>query len=184
MARTLTASVSAASTATEVSPFLAVDIVFDSGPLYIWSGYGDLTIGAKTYLGVGNLLNISSIEETSDLEAKGATISLSGIPSNYIALALAEPFQGRACRIYFGVVSNPSQYVEIFSGEIDQMPIEEGADSATISITVENIMVRFERPVTLRLTKEDQQSRYPTDKGLNYVADLQDKEIFWGRKAS
>ena len=117
MARTLTASVSAASTATEVSPFLAVDLDFDSGSLYLWSGYGDLVIGAKTYFGAGNLLNISAVEETSELDARGATISLSGIPSDYLAVALAESFQGRPCRIYFGVVSNPSEYVEIFTGE-------------------------------------------------------------------
>lgn len=183
MARTLTASVSAASTATEVSPFLAVDLDFDSGSLYLWSGYGDLVIGAKTYLGAGNLLSVSTIEETSELEARGATISLSGIPSEYLAVALAEPFQGRPCRIYFGVTSNPSQYVEIFSGEIDQMPIEEGPETSVISLNVENIMVKFERPVVLRLTKEDQESRFPNDKGLNYVASLQDKEIFWGRTA-
>ncbi|CAB4139399.1 hypothetical protein UFOVP346_43 [uncultured Caudovirales phage] len=183
MARTLTPSVLSASTATEVSPFLAVDLDFTSGSIYLWSGYGDLVIGSKTYLGAGNLLNVSTIEETSELEARGATISLSGVPSQYLAVALAEPFQGRPCRIYFGVTSNPSEYVEVFSGEVDQMPIEEGAESCVISVTVENIMVRFERPVVLRLTKEDQQSRFPTDKGLNYVASLQDKEIFWGRKA-
>lgn len=183
MARTLTASVTAASTATVVDGFLAVDIDFDSGSVYMWTGIGNLVIGAKTYQGVGTLLNISSIEETSEMDARGATISLSGIPSEFIAVALAEPFQGRPCRIYFGVTSNPSQYVEIFSGEVDQMPIQEGADTATISVLVENIMVRFERPIVRRLTKEDQQSRYPTDKGLNYVASLQDKPIYWGRKA-
>lgn len=183
MARTLTAQVLAASTADLVDPFLAVDLDFDSGSVYIWSGVGDLVIGAKTYQGVGNLLNISTVDETSEMEARGATISLSGIPSEFISVALAEPFQGRDCRIYFGVVSSPSNYVEIFSGEIDQMPIQEGGDTATIAVLVENVFVRFERPVVRRLTKEDQQSRYSTDKGLNYVASLQDKEVFWGRTA-
>lgn len=167
-----------------VYPFFAVDIDFSSGPLYVWSGYGDLTIGTKTYLGVGNLLNLSTVEETTEIEAKGASLTMSGIPSSFLSLALQEPYQGRECRIYFGMTSDPLGRVEIFSGELDQMNIAEEGDSCTISVTAENILIKLERPVVRRFTNEDQKSRFPTDRGLEYIADLQDKEIFWGRTAS
>ena len=190
-----------------LAPFFAVDIDFDGGPLYVWSGYGDLVIGAKTYLGAGQLLNISSVSETTEMEAKGATITMSGIPSSFLSLALQEPYQGRECRIYFGLVVRNSllletgSYVlledgsqilaeetginltEVFVGELDQMNIEEQADTANISVTVENVLVKLERPVVRRFTNEDQKSRFPADRGLEYVASLQDKEIFWGRTA-
>jgi hypothetical protein len=169
---------------TVVYPFFAVDIDFTSGPLYIWSGVGDLTIGTKTYLGAGQLLNISSVEETTEIEAKGATITMSGIPSSFLFLALTEPYQGRECKIYFGMSNNPSQYAEVFAGELDQMNISEEASTATIAVTVENVLIKLERPVVRRFTNEDQKSRFPNDKGLEYVASLQDKEVFWGRTAS
>lgn len=181
MSRELTTEVLNALDDAVVYPFFAVDIDFASGSLYVWSGLGDLTIGSKTYLGVGTLLNISSVEETTEIEAKGATLTMSGIPSSYLALALTEPYQGRECRIYFGMTSDPSAYVEVFSGELDQMNISEDASTSTIAVTAENVLIKLERPVIRRFTHEDQKSRYPSDKGLEYVASLQDKEVFWGR---
>lgn len=192
MSRTISASLLNALDDKTVYPFFAVDIDFSSGPLYIWSGYGDLCIGGtgesctggKKYLGVGQLLNVSSVEESTEMEAKGAVITMSGIPSTFLALALTEPYQGRECRIYFGMTNNPSDYAEVFAGELDQMNVSEEANTATISVTVENVLIKLERPVVRRFTNEDQKSRYPSDKGLEFVAGLQDKEIFWGRKAS
>ena len=37
---------------------------FDGNPVYTWTGVGTLTIGGKDYVGAGQLLSISSIEET------------------------------------------------------------------------------------------------------------------------
>jgi hypothetical protein len=189
-----------------VYPFFAVEIDFASGPLYLWTGYGDLIANGNTYLGAGQLVNISSIEETTEMEAKGATITMSGIPSSFLALALTEPYQGRPCRIYFGlwlsgreittesdqvvttenlfnfeVEGESNFFAEIFSGELDQMNISEQASTAMVSVTAENVLIKLERPVVRRFTNEDQKSRFPADKGLEFVAGLQDKEIFWGK---
>lgn len=183
MSRDITAAVSTAIEAAEIAPFFAVDLALDDTPLYLWTGYGDLTIGAKTYLGAGQLLTISTVEETTEMQATGASLTLSGIPSSFLAAALTQPYQGRECRIYFGVTGSPSDYVEVFAGELDQMNIMEGGDAATIQVTAENVLVRLERPVVRRFTHEDQKSRYPSDLGLEFVAGLQDREIFWGRVA-
>jgi len=188
-----------------LEPFFTVELDFDSSPLYMWTGYGNLTIGDKTYLGAGQVLNISSVSETTEMEAKGATITVSGIPSSFLSLALQEPYQGRECRIFFAVVVNQRilqengdlifteagdiflteasgiNLTEIFSGELDQMNIEENADTSVISVTAENVLIKLERPVVRRFTNEDQKSRFPNDRGLEYVAGLQDKDILWGR---
>lgn len=189
-----------------VYPFFAVDLNFQSGPLYFWTGYNNLVIEGRTYLGVGNLVTISSVEETTEIEAKGASITMSGIPSSFLSLALSEPYQGRECKIYFGLWINDkpittesdetittenllqlgtgsraSYLAEIFSGELDQMNISEQGNTSSISVTAENVLIKLERPVVRRFTNEDQKSRFPTDKGLEFVAGLQDKEIFWGR---
>lgn len=191
-----------------LEPFFTVELDFDSGPLYMWTGYGNLTIGDKTYIGAGQVLDISSVSETTEMEAKGATITVSGIPSSFLSVALQEPYQGRECRIFFAVVVNESllleqgglllaedgglilteasgiNLTEIFSGELDQMNIAENADSATVSVTAENVLIKLERPVVRRFSDQDQKSRFPNDKGLEYVASLQDKDILWGRTAS
>lgn len=181
MSRSISTSLLNALDDSVVYPFFAVDIDFDSAPLYVWTGYGDLTIGSKTYLGAGQLLNISSVEETTEIEAKGATITMSGIPSSFLSLALGEPYQGRECRIYFGMTNAPADYAEVFTGELDQMNIVEEANTATIAVTAENVLIKLERPVVRRFTSQDQKSRFPNDRGLEFVAGLQDKEVFWGK---
>lgn len=184
MSRDITTPVSNALDDAVIYPFFAVDLDFDTSPLYVWSGYGDLTIGAKTYVGVGSLLSISAIQETTEIEAKNASLALSGIPSAFLSLALSEPYQGRECRIYFGVTSSPSDYVEVFSGELDQMTISEESETCTVQVTAENIMVKLERPVVRRFTHEDQKTRFPSDLGFQYVAALQGLDLVWGRKSA
>lgn len=84
--------------------FFAVDLLFDSpNELRFWTGVGDLSFGGETYTGSGNLMQISELQESSDIAARGATLTLSGIPTELIGLALDETYQGRIAKIKFGV---------------------------------------------------------------------------------
>ena len=60
------------------------------------------------------------------------------------------------------------------------MNIEAG-ETATISISVESRLVDWERPRVHRYTNADQQIAYPGDKGLEFVAQMVEKELVWGR---
>lgn len=190
-----------------VYPFFAVELLFDTGALYLWTGIGDLVYGGTTYTGTGNLLNISDVEETVEIAARGATLTLNGIPTEVLSLALTEPYQGRQCKIYFGLfnksnlLTEDSAYIlledgskivleleqlglaEIFAGYMDQMNISEQADTCDIELKVENKLVDLERARVRRYSSGYQKSVYPNDKGFDFVEDLQDKEIVWGRKS-
>jgi len=208
MSRSLAPSTIANINKDVVKPFNAIELNFQNSPLYLWTGVGTLTLGGNQWIGVGNLLSISDIEETLEMAVKGATISLSGIPSGLLSLALGTPYQGRVCKIYFGtfgesgfVVQENGDYIElqdgsrvviniggngldeIFSGYMDQMNIEEGPTSSTIALTVENKLVDLERARVARYTSGYQKSIYPLDKGFDFIEDLQDKPITWGRKS-
>ena len=191
-----------------VKPFFAVELNFSSETIRMWTGQGTLVLDDGTqWFGLGQLLNISSIEETSEMAVKGATVSLSGIPSEILSLALSEPYQGRVCKIYFGTMSTGGALVqqsgsyilmqdgskilvqtgekgfnELFSGYMDQMNIEEGSDTSTIEMSVENKLIDLERSRVARYTSGYQKSVYPNDLGLDFIEDLQDKQIPWGRK--
>ena len=64
---------------------------------------------------------------------------------------------------------------------MDTMGIEDTGDTANISLTAESRLIDLERSRERRYTSEDQKIDYPNDKGLEFIADLQDKEIVWGR---
>ena len=180
--RSITDSLAAALSQDELEVFFALDLLFDSGDLFLWTGLGDKVINGNTYIGTGTLLSISEVEETSEIAAKGAELVLSGIPSEILALALTEPYQGRECNLYFGVVSDTTEMTEVFSGIMDRMDILETGQTCTITLGVENKLVDLERPKLSRYTSAYQQIRYPNDKGFNFVEDLQDKKLTWGRK--
>lgn len=188
-----------------VYPFFAIELLFDSGPIRLWTGVGTLVFEGDTWIGTGNLLNVSSIEETTEIAVRGATIALSGMSSEVISLALQSPYQGRVCNIYFGMFAKgfiqkeDSAYIlledgskilletqetgltQIFSGYMDEMNIDEGPDFGTIELKVENKLIDLERSRTRRYTSEYQKSVYPGDKGLEFVESLQDKKVLWGR---
>lgn len=57
----------------------------------------------------------------------------------------------------------------------------EVGDTATITLSAESRMVTWDRPRTRRYNNEDQQSRYPGDRGFEYVAQMVEKSLIWGR---
>ena len=166
-----------------LKPFFAVELLFDgNNTLRLWTGYGELDFQGNLWYGAGELLNIESVEESTEISAKGATVSLSGIPTEVISLALNEPYQGRKAKIYFGTFNHSVSLTEIFSGYMDQMNIEESPDTCNIILTVENKLVDLERPRVARYTSAYQRSLYAGDRGFDFVEDLQDKKLVWGRK--
>jgi hypothetical protein len=76
------------------------------------------------------------------------------------------------------VITSP---VTVFSGFMDTMLINDSSETATIQVNVENRLIEFERTRIRRYTAEDQKIDYPTDKGLEFVAEMSEKEIVWGR---
>ena len=193
MSRDLSSGVSSTLNDDVIYPFFAVELNFDSGTftaadgttqdrvLRLWTGLGTLTYGGNQYFGTGNMLDISSIEESTEIAAKGATITLSGVPSQVVSLALSEPYQGRECTIYFGMNSAQSSLTEVFTGYMDQMSIDEGPESSTVQLTVENKLIDLERPRVGRFTSEYQKSIYSEDKGFDFVESLQEQKLTWGR---
>ena len=206
MTRSLPTTITDALDDSVVYPFFGVELNFDGdNVLRLWTGVGTLTLEGVAWTGAGTLLNVSSFEETTERAAKGATLSLTGIPSEVVSLALSTPYQGRTCKIYFGMFAKGSLQkestnfilledgsrieledratglTEIFAGYMDQMDIEELPETSTIHLKVENKLVDLERARVARYSSSYQKSIYPTDFGLDLVESIQDKEIVWGR---
>ena len=176
MSRTVPAAILTALTQSEVEPFYAIEVDLDSGPLRLWTGYGDRTIDSQTYTGSGNLVSISGLEEVADLSAKNITLTLSGMPSEVVSLALQEPYQRRLVRVLWGVVG-VSDFVEVFSGSLNQMIIEDGPENGSISVTVDSKLVELESARNWRYTSVSHKTRHPTDTFFDFVAQIQDKGV-------
>ena len=58
--------------------------------------------------------------------------------------------------------------------------IQDGVDTATVTLQVENRFVDFEKSCLLFYTPATQAIYFPGDKGFDQVSALQDQKIFWG----
>ena len=188
MSRTLSTEMQAVATAELVRPIYLIDMEFTSGSVFFWSGVGNLTFNSNDYIGAGDLLNIGSVSETAELQANGATVTLTGIKQSLVTIARDEPYQGRVLSIRLGALDDSGDLIAspviIFSGFMDVMTISDSGNSSTISISVENKLIAFERSSVRRYTNEDQKIDNPSDKGFEFVTKIQEKEIIWGRPTS
>ena len=192
MARSITTAFNNAIKSQVVRPFFACELAFSTGTLYFWNGYGDITMTAggssNTFTGLGDLISVSPIGESDQVEAIGASLSLTGIKSSLISAALSALYTNRNASIYLGLFDSNKSVVSdvytLFKGKMDIMKIDEGSETASITLNIENRLIVFDRPKERRFTHEDQQERFSGDLGFEFVPDLQDKEVIWGKKTS
>jgi hypothetical protein len=203
--RDITSQMAAEFSSAYVTPVVLADLVFDSATLYMWSGIGTLEWQGNSYLGGGNLIGISSIQESQDLQAKGISATLSGIPSSLVATALTERVRGRPFRLWLasastrravdteggdsvltedgGQVLLENQLLDspyrIFTGMMDFIELVDSGQTADLRLTIESSMLIGQRAKISRYTDEEQKRRFPNDRGLEFINQLQDKEVVW-----
>jgi len=165
-------------------PIILIDLMFTSGPLYIWNGNGTLVYSSTDYVGVGDLISIGAISEKTDLTATGVSITLAGIKQSLLTLALSEPYQNRSATIRFGATNESGDLVSspiiMFQGKMDVMTIQDDGSIATITVQCENKLIQLDRAFVRRYTAEDQKIDFPSDTGLDFMAKIQGIAIPWG----
>ena len=190
MSRTVTAGVATELQKTgagnSAKPVALVHLAFDSGAVRLWSGVGDLVFSGDTYTGAGTLGSVSLIEESSSLKATGVVLTLSGIDSSIITIALGEHYQGRTVQMWLGFLDTSYALIVdpllMFQGRMDVMTITDHGATATISITAESRAIDLERAnKVLFYSDQSQQALFAGDKFFEFVPEMQEKVIVWGR---
>lgn len=166
-------------------PAFLVSIQFASSTVYAWSGTGTLTWNGVDFAGVGSMGEVAVVEEGSSVQARGTTLTLSGIDLNLLGDALNDLRQGLPVTIWLAlfdetpaVIGNP---VIAFRGRVDQPTITVNGNTATIQINCESRLMDLNVPATRRYTNEDQWRDWPGDRGFEFVNSVQEVTIYWGR---
>lgn len=189
MSRDLTSAANTAVQAEVVRPVVFVELDFSSGFVransspYTLSFDADADMVDEDFLGVGGLGGISPISEGADTKARNISLTLSGVDPALIATTLTEYYQGRPCKVWNGFLDSGHKLIAdpilVFWGRMDTMDVDMG-ETATITVTAESRLADWDRPRSARLTNEEQQARYPGDRGLEFVQQVADQEIRWG----
>jgi hypothetical protein len=182
MTRGLASANLTAVTGEVVTRTMAIALDFPSG-VARWNGSTqDLVIGGQTFLGIGALGAIGTIEEGADARAYGLTVGVTGVPRDAVAIALTQEYQGRPATVWEVQLDANGLPVGtpplVFRGRMDQMSVTLG-DTATVTVQLENRLADWDRPRVRRYTDEDQQRAYPGDLGFQFVTATVDKDIVW-----
>jgi len=180
-----TADFIAALEAPVLRPAFLVSMQFASSTVYAWTGRGTLVWNGMSFLGVGTMGDVASVEEGSSVQARGTTLTLSGFDATLLGDALTDLRQGLPVTVWLAlfdatpaIIGNP---VIAFRGRMDQPTITVSGQTATISINCESRLMDMNVPAERRYTNEDQQRDYPGDRGFEFVNSIQEVTIYWGR---
>ena len=188
MARSLTSGMVTAMLAADKTPFWLVWFEFASGALRPWNGYGPLVWNGETWTGSAALLSLSPIVETSLIKASGVNLVLSGLDASIISLAETEDYSNRLVHVYIGAFDAAGAIIvdpyEIRRGLMDVMTTEETGETATVRLSVANILVGLASPRKRQYTPADQALEFPGDKFFDFVAALQTRQVVWKLKGA
>jgi hypothetical protein len=189
MPRNLSPAVLAAVAAPQKNLALFLELAFENETLWLWSGLGTTTsIGpawdpaatfpyGQVFTGMGWMGRIESVPQTSELTAENMTLQLSGIPSELLGDVINSVRLTGSAALWLGFFSNGlllADPLQLWDGELDVPTVVDGAETCSVSITVENALLSLNLASNRRFTSLDQQLDYPGDTGFDYVSAMQD----------
>lgn len=156
-------------------------------PLRIWTGVGQKAWQGGTYEGVGELIGVSRVEETTELAAPSLSFTLSGIPPEHVQTALSEQLRGNLAKLWWVWFTDETFATiaggfEVHRGFADVSRIREDGESAVYSLTVESRLVEMQSSSGRVWTEQDQrQLRDSSDGFFDHVAAIQELDLGqWG----
>lgn len=183
MPRDMPSALQAAIDSGGIQPGIFLEAHFRSGPIYVWTGFGTIVWGGRSWIGIGSLGGISPIEEGSTVQARNVTLTLSGINPVFLTAVLSEFQTGAPSVIYFGLFAGNALLADplvSWAGRMDKPIIDVSAETVSISIGCENRLVEMNTAVIRRYTNDDQQLDFPGDRGLEFVQGIQEVTIYFG----
>ena len=185
MSRSLHANIIAELPKPFLLPLLFADLQFDSGNIRLHDDLGDVIWGGFTWSGTGDLGSVGPIKESDKLIPSGITLSLSGIDSGLLDEARNQDYQDRPIVLYIGMrntitgalVSDPT---EIFYGFMDQMKINTGRKTSTISMQCESEQKRWEQAPTEYYDDATLQTDFSGDLFFEFLPDMVNLKLDWG----
>lgn len=172
-----------------VRPFLAVRIELPD-PVYAWTGRGTITFDdddavSHDWQGAGEVGSIDTVGESADGSATGIRVALYKIPAELADDIAAQATRGAVFELYAGALNETFQQVDasalIWKGRLDEYRINDGGDSLSVELAGESRAIDQNRPSIKRFTDEYQQRKYPGDKFFQYVAQMTEVTILWGK---
>jgi hypothetical protein len=183
MPRAMSTAMTAALTSTELYPAIFFQAAFPSGTVYFWTGIGPITFMSQTWIGAGDLIGLSPIDEGSTLEARGIVVTLSALNSNWLPSIMLEFSPNVPVVIYLGLFNAGvliDEPIVTFAGNLDSPTFDIDGSHAMLSINCENVLNEMNVATDRRYTADDQGRDYPGDLFFQFVNLIQNQNLYIG----
>jgi hypothetical protein len=175
--RALASGAITALAASQVAAVLLIDMGF-SPAIYVASSAVPIVWGGNTYLGAGPLGAVETVRDSAG-DAQALQFSLSGVPTENLALALGQSARNKTCTVRLAVLNADTHAIEDVSTlgvfMLDQLTI----NGSTIAVSAFPMSRVFARLKTVRYTDGDQQRISAGDKALEYLNSQSTTQDVW-----
>lgn len=164
--------------------FLFLDFATD--PMYACTGTRTYTWGGNDWLGIGEISGISDIAHASDIAARPLTLTASGVDSFIVQPALSRTnYKHRQVAIYRGFLDTDENLIDdpytVWKGRMDVGSFAADKGSAFVQMRCEPLAADLLRANVSRYSDQDHQQRWPGDRFFEYLPQMADKDVVWGR---
>ena len=170
-----------------------VQLDFLPSTVYYTTAPQTFVIGGNTYLGLGDLAEVSAVGESENTGAEQVTLGFAIVNTSMLSATLGnvENYRGRAARLYLQLFDDAFQPAgapvlrwagTMQPAKVSRTPSDPdgGASTGRIELPCARAgMARARNPMGLRLSHAQQLQRYPGDLGLEYVQTLIEQPSLW-----
>lgn len=132
MGRSISQALESQMAAMDMKPVVFFEGEIAGTTLRLWTGNHNIQWDNKTWLGNGWLHGISSLKGDKALVANGASVTLTGVPSELIATMLGNVQQSSTGKLWLGFVGNDKQVANFIGVNSERL---KRTDNASLSFT-------------------------------------------------
>jgi len=168
--------------------FASSALRFNSSPFDISADFGS---GTQLFLGNSVLGSITSIEESTEVAAKGIQIRAIGQGTGFYEEILSERYRNRPVRIWLAALNSSSAVISgawymLNEYRMDKLTTRDsmGEGGFEVSLSCESELVDLFGLSDVRYTPADQLANHPGDTVFDFIGALPGRVIPWGKESA
>lgn len=152
---------------------------------YLTDYFRRLTFNDRNYIAAGQLLNLSGMTETNDLQIQTMNFTLTGTSGGHLSAILQYDYIDREVEVHRAFLTDQdvliNDPVKIFQGRLNAPTISDDPEQGktTITITASSRLSDIHRRPSRHTNTTEHQSIYPNDMFFSKWGKI-DEEIIWG----
>ena len=162
----------------------ALNLETPDGFVRAHTGVGEIIIDGLTYLGMGSLGEVQSLDTETDEKPVRVVCTLNGLNAELVGEALKSKMIGLNATLMMTVFDNDTRLLLMAEpaiiGFVTDYNVSLSSGSGAVSVTIADEFELYEMPEHKYWTDESHQLDNDGDRLCRYVAQMGDREIQWG----